>query len=372
MRPIPVLLMSRELGSGGSERQLTQTARFLDRSLFQPHVGCFHEAGFRAQELRAEGIPVVRFPVRSFYSPSTLKPLFEMGGYLSRHKIALVHTFDYPLNSFGVPAARAFGVRVVLSSQRARRNLAPPLYRHILRLTDMMVDGIVVNCEHMRRHLVDDERVRPSLIDLCYNGIDTSAFFPCPLQPKMQPEGAGVVIGVVAVLRPEKGLRTLLDAFAQVRNIRPGLRLMIVGSGPQRVDLEAHAGNLGILQDCIWEADTADVAGRLRAIDIFVLPSLDEALSNSLMEAMACGCCPVASNVGGNPELVMEGRTGLLFRPGDASELAAKLRILIEQASLRESLAESAASFIKDNFSIQTAANRMAEIYEKYLFTKST
>jgi glycosyltransferase involved in cell wall biosynthesis len=90
------------------------------------------------------------------------------------------------------------------------------------------------------------------------------------------------------------------------------------------------------------------------------------------MEAMACGCCPVASNVGGNPELVMEGRTGLLFRPGDASELAAKLRILIEQASLRESLAESAASFIKDNFSIQTAANRMAEIYEKYLFTKST
>jgi glycosyltransferase involved in cell wall biosynthesis len=109
----------------------------------------------------------------------------------------------------------------------------------------------------------------------------------------------------------------------------------------------------------------------LRAIDIFVLPSLGEALSNSLMEAMACGCCPVASNVGGNPELVMEGRTGLLFRPGDAIELAAKLRILIEQENRRQSLAAAAASFIKDNFSMQTAAIRMADIYEKHLFSKS-
>jgi glycosyltransferase involved in cell wall biosynthesis len=368
MRPIPVLLMSRELGSGGSERQLTQTARFLDRSRFEPHVGCFLEGGFRAQELRAEGIPVVRFPVHSFYSPSTLKPLFEMGEYLRRHKIALVHTFDYPLNTFGVPAARAFGVRVVLSSQRANRNLIPNLYHHILRLTDMLVDGIVVNCEHVRDHLIEDEHVRASLIDLCYNGIDTSVFFPCPAQPK----ATGVVIGVVAVLRPEKGLHTLLDAFAQVRTIQPGLRLMIVGSGPLRGDLEAQAGRLGILQDCIWEPDTADVASRLRAIDIFVLPSLGEALSNSLMEAMACGCCPVASDVGGNPELVIEGRTGLLFRPGNASELAAKLRILIEQENQRRSLAASAATFIKGKFSMQTAALQMAEIYDKHLFTKST
>jgi glycosyltransferase involved in cell wall biosynthesis len=359
--------MSRELGSGGSERQLAQTARFLDRTRFEPHVGCFREAGFRADELRATGVPVVRFPVRSFYSPSTLKPLLAMGEYVRRHKIALVHTFDYPLNTFGVPAARAFGVRAVLSSQRANRNLIPLLYHHLLRLTDMMVDGIVVNCEHVRRHLIEDEKVRPGLIDLCYNGIDTSVFFACPSKAA-SPE---LTIGVVAVLRPEKGLHTLVDAFAQIHGLRPGLRLMIVGSGPLRNELEARAGKLGILENCVWEPDTADVAGRLRAIDIFVLPSLGEALSNSLMEAMACGCCPVASDVGGNPELVTEGRTGLLFRPGDASDLAAKLRLVIEQESLRRSLAAAAFSFIKDNFSIQAAAVRMAEIYDKYLFTKS-
>lgn len=363
MPPKPVLLMVRELGSGGTERQLTQTARFLDRSRFEVHVACFLDDGFRARELRAEGIPVIRFPVRSFRSFSTVRPLLDFGAYLRRHRIALVHTFDYPANTFGVPAARLFRVPAVLSSQRGSRDLVPAGYRHILRLTDRMVDGLVVNCEDLRRHLTAEEGVRPGLIQLCYNGIDTSEFYPCPAPPRKD----GLVIGVVSVLRPEKSIQTLLDAFARIRSLRPGLQLMIVGAGPQRGELEARAGKLGILPDCIWEPDTADVASRLRAIDIFVLPSISEALSNSLMEAMACGCCPAASNVGGNPELVDDGRTGLLFRAGDAPHLAAKLQVLIERETLRRSMAAAAASLIRTRFSVQASAARMAEIYGKYL-----
>jgi glycosyltransferase involved in cell wall biosynthesis len=267
------------------------------------------------------------------------------------------------MNTFGVPAARAFGVKAVLSSQRGSRSLVPAGYRHILRLTDRMVNGLVVNCEYLRRHLTEEEKVRPSLIELCYNGIDTSEFFPCPTPPGR----TGLVIGVVSVLRPEKSLHTLLDAFAEVRNLGPGLKLMIVGNGPQRTELEARAGKLGILPQCMFEPDTADVTSRLRAIDIFVLPSLTEALSNSLMEAMACQCCPIASGVGGNPELVTDGHTGLLFRAGHAADLAGKLRILIEQESLRQSFAAAAAASIRDRFSVQIAAARMGEIYEKYL-----
>src|SRR4051794_21808211 len=107
MQPIPVLLMIRELGSGGSERQLTQTARFLDPSRFEVPAGCFFSEGFRAEERRAGGIPVVRFPVRSFRSPSTARAVFQMRDYVRTHRISLVHTFDYPMNTFGVPAARA-------------------------------------------------------------------------------------------------------------------------------------------------------------------------------------------------------------------------------------------------------------------------
>jgi glycosyltransferase involved in cell wall biosynthesis len=109
------------------------------------------------------------------------------------------------------------------------------------------------------------------------------------------------------------------------------------------------------------------VADWLRKIDIFVLPSLSEALSNSLMEAMASGCAVTASKVGGNVELVQPGVTGLLFSPRAADELAANLRRLIQDEALRIEMAANAVRFIKNGFSLSASAQRMAGIYEAQL-----
>ena len=133
--------------------------------------------------------------------------------------------------------------------------------------------------------------------------------------------------------------------------------------------LQSEARSLGIFEDCVFVPATQDVATWLRAIDIFVLPSLSEAFSNSIMEAMACGCCTVASNVGGNPELVHPDETGMLFRAGDPEDLASSLRTLISQPDLRRDLAGRAESFIRTNFSTAAAARRMAEIYTALLST---
>ena len=103
--PIPVLLMARELGLGGSERQLTEVARSLDRSRFAPHVGCLSAQGMRTEALTAAGVPIVRFSVRSLYRPSTVAAAFELASFIRRQDIRLVHTFDTPMNLFGVPAA---------------------------------------------------------------------------------------------------------------------------------------------------------------------------------------------------------------------------------------------------------------------------
>ena len=113
------------------------------------------------------------------------------------------------------------------------------------------------------------------------------------------------------------------------------MKLAIVGSGPCLADLQDRARALGILSDCVFEPATPRVADWLRAMDIFVLPSLSEALSNSLMEAMACGCSVAASRVGGNPELVAHGETGMLFEPRDTAGLAEILRLLVAIAALR-------------------------------------
>jgi glycosyltransferase involved in cell wall biosynthesis len=226
---------------------------------------------------------------------------------------------------------------------------------------------VVVNSEFLKSHLALDERVPIQKLRLCYNGIDTVVFqrLPAPRQPQLA--DSSLVIGVVCVLRPEKSLLTLLDAFSRVRQIQGGLKLAVVGSGPVLPDLEQQAKRLGIMEHCVFQPVTQQVVPWFQSIDIFVLPSRSEGLSNALMEAMACGCCAVASRVGGNPELVRDQETGLLFDPGDAGQLAAALAKLIANEPLRNQLAAAGRRHIHDRFSLQASADRMGEIYSELI-----
>ncbi len=361
--PLEVLLLARELDLGGSERQLAVTALGLDRALFHPHVACFRGGGFRARELKRAEVPVLELGVRSLVSRSAFYGARRLGRYLARHRIQLVHAFDVPAVLFAVPVARLYRVPVVLSSQRAHRALTPGLTRHLLRLTDRLADGIVVNSKAVARELAAEDGVPRSLLHLAYNGIDTGRFRPEGSRAPLPWPEPRLVIGVACALRPEKGLLTLLEAFATIQGRWPQAKLLIVGGGPFEAQLKERSRELQLGPACHFQPAVEEVAPWLRAMDIFVLPSLSEALSNSLMEAMACGCCAVASDAGGNPELIEPGQTGLLFPAGDSRALAAALDALLENPPLRQGLAQAGAAFIHDGFSSQAAARRMGRIY---------
>jgi L-malate glycosyltransferase len=324
-------------------------------------------SGIRGDELRAGGIPVVSFPIQTLPSPYTAWQGMRLAAYIRRHRIDLVHSFDVPMNIFGVPFAWLARPQVLLSSQRAHRELTPGLYQKLLRVTDRLVDGTVVNCEAMRTHLIADEGVRPERIRLCYNGIDTSRFHPGNGERPPEFGAASLVVGVVCGLRKEKGLSTLVDAFAQVHETAPGLRLAIIGGGICLPELRQQAAALGVADSTIFLPETHEVPRLLRGIDIFVLPSLSEALSNSLMEAMASGCCPIASRVGGNPELIADGENGLLFEKGDAAGLAGALRRVIQDVEYRKRLVANSVRRIEREFSLDASARRMAAIYDEFL-----
>ena len=149
----PVLLLARELDLGGSERQMTEIAKTLDRSRFIPHVGCFRPQGIRNAELAARGVPIVHFPVDSFASFGAISQAWRLADYIRQQGIRLVHTFDYPTTLFAVPVARLGTRAVVVSSQRSHRSLIPRKYLRWIRMTDRMSDAIVVNCEFVGRHL---------------------------------------------------------------------------------------------------------------------------------------------------------------------------------------------------------------------------
>jgi L-malate glycosyltransferase len=367
--PIPIVLVVRELGSGGIERDVAKLALGLDRSRFSCHVAAYQPEGVRSSELRMAGIPILRLDVPNLKSPRALRTAIRFAGFLRHNRIKLVHAWDASV-VFAAPMARLLRVPVILSSVLGHRNLLDARSQKQFQSTDRLVDGIVVNCEAMRKHLIQDCSVSARRIELCYNGVNTDEFYPADDAKPDPVSTASFVIGAVCVLRVEKNLELLQEAFARVAPLVPNSKLLLVGSGPERARLQANSCRLGILNDCVFVPAVPAVAPFLRAIDIFVSCSVSEAFSNSLLEAMACGCCVVGSRVGGTPELIADGQRGLLFESGNVDELTAKLTMLIKDASLRKRLAANAAAFASDSLNMKRNIQCMSSVYETMLQRK--
>jgi glycosyltransferase involved in cell wall biosynthesis len=293
-----------------------------------------------------------------------------MHRYIREHGIQIVHAYDTSA-VFVAPIARALRVPAVLSSTLGNRNLHDARTRRQVRWTDKIVDTVVVNCEAMRRHMMDDEHMASERIELCYNGVDTTQFYPAAARKPAPIVDASFVIGTVCALRPEKALDLLQEAFACVRHLKPGMKLLIVGSGSELPKLEANCRRLGIQEDCIFVPATRSIPQFMRSFDIYVSSSRSEAFSNTVLEAMACGRAVVGSRVGGTPELLGDDERGRLFQPGKAADLAEKLATLIANEPLRNAFGARAAEFARKKLSIEIAARRMADIYELILSRKS-
>ena len=367
--PISVLLVVRELSSGGIERDVTKLALGFPRDQFVPYVATYRPAGLRYEELIRAGVPVLHLDLTSIASMKAMKAALSLRRLIRDKHIQVVHAFDASA-VFAVPIAKLLRVPVVLSSMLGSRDLLDAKTKKQLAWTDRMVDAVVVNCDAMRLHLMDDWSVPSDHIELCYNGVDTREFYPDPAAKLSEYADASVVIGTVCVLRAEKNLALLQEAFAKVRQLSADPMLLIVGSGPELDKLKANAERLGIMDYSVFVPASQQVATFMRTIDIFVSCSYSEAFSNSILEAMACGSCVVGSRVGGTPELISDAERGLLFNSNDVNDLADKLARLIQEPELRRRFGARAAHFAATKLSMQENLRRTSEIYRKFLRAK--
>ena len=201
------------------------------------------------------------------------------------------------------------------------------------------------------------------------NGVDTLRFAPAAEAPEAWPyrRGEHLVIGAVGRMQAVKDPLNLVDAFLRLRELCPAdwqrLRLVMLGGGPLLDAARERLANAGAAGQAWLPGDRGDVSALLPQFDVFALPSQAEGISNTLLEAMACGCAPVATAVGGNPELVDDGVNGLLVLPSDSEMLAQALARLVAEPKLRMQLAQASLARARAEFSLQGMVSAYGALY---------
>jgi len=364
--------MVRELHLGGAERDLTRLAIGLDRSRFEPHVVCFRSEGVRGEELRAAGVPILELPVTSFKNRTAIQGAWMLRDYMRERGVRVFQGLDGPGVIFGTPVAKWAGVDAIFPCQLGHRELYPRMERALFRVSDRLADRLIVNCQALIDDLVRKGWIEREKAALIYNGVDVDAYRPGDPATRREvlPEGlrdSSVVIGALSALRPEKDVGTLIEAFARVAPRFPDARLAIVGGGPEQASLESLAAERDVGDRCHFVGYTSRVAEWLAAMDVYVLSSLSESFPNSLLEAMSCGVCSAASKVGGVPEMLSEGQTGVLFPPGDAEALADRLVLLLSDEALRARLGAAARAFVCSELRVDRFIENTQNLYDSVL-----
>jgi L-malate glycosyltransferase len=312
---------------GGTERQMIELVRRLDPARWSVHLACFEASGQWFSGAADAAASVAEFPVRSFRRPDALGHLVAFARWCRDRRIAIVHTSELYSNIFGLPGAALAGVPVRIGNRREINPDKSPAQIALQRAAYGCAHLVVANsCAAADR--LRDERVPARKIAVVSNGLDSE-----PFRPRTGNDRPRKVI-VVANLRAEKGHEVLIDAAVQILERIPDARFNIVGGGPEHDALVARTEARRIRHAFTFLGHRDDVAARLAAADIFVLPSRSEAFPNAVLEAMAAGLPIVASGVGGIRELIEDNRTGLLVPPGESDVLANRIRRVMTEPGL--------------------------------------
>jgi sugar transferase (PEP-CTERM/EpsH1 system associated) len=299
-------------------------------------------------------------------------PLFRLKNIFARYRPHIVHTRNWGALE-AVPAARLAGVPIVIHSEHGYEvdNLTGlPLRRRLFRkMAYGMTDVIFTVTRELRDYHVRQGWTSADRIRVLYNGVDTSRFAP-NLQSRIRIRkelGIGestCVIGGVGRMVPIKDYGTLLRAADRLIARGDDVVVLLVGSGPDLDSLKQHVSASKNLHDRVHFMGACDqVPETLNAMDIFVLPSLGEGMSNTLLEAMASALPVVATNVGGNPEVVHDRHSGYLFKPGDTHGLSAAVENLHKNPEIRLKFGSAARKRAVMEFSLDSMMKQYRELY---------
>ena len=329
------------------------------------------EKGALGEDLESRGVPVHTLERRPGVDVGLVGRLRRA---LREDDVDLVHAHQYTPWFYGALGACAgFGRPPILFTEHGRHYPDRRRPKRVLfnRLLAPVTDGLVSVSGFVRDCLRDNEGLPESRIRILYNGIDPARFDVRPDRARLREEqGVGPddpVVGIAARFAPVKDHATLLDAFAIVVRDVPEAKLVLVGDGPLREELEAKVERLGIEESVRFLGVRRDVPELLSTWDVFTLTSWSEGTSVTLLEAMASGLPTVVTRVGGNPEIAVEGETGLMAGRGDSEGLAAAFVRLLRDPELRGELGEAGRERVRRKFTRELMHSAYRALYQELL-----
>lgn len=374
---ITVLFPIAELVVGGAEQQLLELVKGLDKNCFRPIVLTLFPG--RALDREFKEVPQVEVISLERRGKYDFASLFKVFGILRRMRVDVVQPFLTPATFFGLLPALLCRTPVKIVTERTGPNKDAHLgYRLYLKAEDILTrfaDWIVPNSEAGRENLIQ-RGIDPSRIKVIYNGINLSRLTTDnhraeQVRQRLDLPPEGKVVGMIARMFPVKGHATFLQAAALINRAMPEVRFALVGDGPLRGHLEDLSRELGLGAKVTFFGEQRDVGAYLSALDIAALTSNNEGCSNFLLEAMALGKPVVATDAGGNRELVRHGETGFLIPPGDAEALAKAIITLLQHPEIASSMGQRGKERAIAQFSLERMVHEYEILYEETLRQKA-
>jgi glycosyltransferase involved in cell wall biosynthesis len=367
---IKVLKFLNHFYIGGTERQFVHVANGLDPSKFDVEIGCLKRAGPLLQSLRSE-MPVHLYPIRkSFYHFQSLVSQLRLAQDLRRRRIDIVHTYGWYPNIFAIPPSWLAARPLRIASIRDAGAYMTPAKILALKIACGLADCVLANSAAGRDWLVA-QGVKAQKVEVIRNGI----IIPEPAAKREEspirsefgiPPGAPLCACIGRVVSG-KGIDFYLRAARILADQGRDVRFLMIGAVSveknYRSEMEVLARDLNLEGRVIFTGQRHDVADILREVDIVVHPSLTEGLSNVILEAMAAGLPVVATNTGGNPELVQDGETGFLIPTENERDIAGAVARLLDDPQMAIAFGEAARRRIVQEFSIRHMLSQTEDLY---------
>lgn len=369
-RPIRICFMIDELRTGGTETQLLRLISNFDRSRVLPHLCLLDGLSDSSQQLEPDNCPIVRLGVRKLLGLRSIYRTATLWQTLRRWQIDVLQVQFPDSTYFGVPVAKCAGVRRIVRTRRDLFYWVTDAHRRWGRMIDefynrRFVDLMIVNSQAVADAARLQESPPPRRIAVIPNGLDLSRNRSSAARTVSSPTK---VIGIVSMLRPEKRVDLFVEAARLLAGQDRDVRFEIVGDGPERPRLEALASRYNLQDRLVFRGVLGQVAEFLDTIDVGVLCSDTEGLSNAIVEYMATGLPIAATAVGGNLELLDDQATALLSPAGDADRLAGNVARLLDDPKLAQRLGVAARRQCEAKFDLQIVLSRHEQLYRELTF----